>query len=429
MRAYQAALWIVGVMLAALLLALVYTLGYVSNDGGGGSTTRAAEPADPPDGDGGSGFDYRTLDQIVDILKDDYFARENLDEQLLYEAAIRGLIDSLNDSGTFYIDAQTQRTAVGPSGSFEGIGATVSEQNGAIVIIRPFPGSPAEAAGILSGDIILAVDGESTEGWAVDEAVFRIRGDRGTQVTLTVQHLDGTSEDITITRDEVRVDSVTTEPPGGILRDASGNEVTDIGYIRISEFTQFTPQEVETAVSDAIENGSRALILDLRVNPGGLLDETVDTADLFLDEGVILIEVDRNDNESFYRARAGGAGVDVPLVVLLDEFSASGAEVLAAALKDNGRATIIGETSFGKGTVNVSQPLRDGGALFVTIRKWLTPAGVQIDGVGISPDIAVAPGPLDPDYNPLQDQQLLRAIDHLHGLQAAEQQAPASAAP
>lgn len=431
MRVYRAAVWTVGTVLAVLLLALVFTLGYVSNGGGDGDRTIRVEETEPDEDDaiGGSEVDFSTLDQIVDILRRDYFGRENLDQRALYEAAIQGLIDSLGDTGTFYIDPTTNQLSIGPSGSFEGIGATVSEQNGNIVIISPFPNSPAEAAGITSGDVILAVDGESTESWSVDQAVLRIRGPKGTDVTLTVRHLDGATEDFTITRDEVQVDSVTTEPPGGILRDATGGEVTDIVYVRIAEFTQRTPQEVEQVVSEAEASGKQGLILDLRVNPGGLLEETVDTADLFLDDGVILIEVDRNDQETFYRARAGGAALDIPIVILQDEFSASGAEVVAAALKDNGRATVIGETSFGKGTVNISQPLRDGGALFVTIRKWLTPAGIQIDGVGIAPDIEVTPGPLDPDYDPLQDLQLRRAIEHLRGLEAAEEPVPPSAAP
>jgi carboxyl-terminal processing protease len=421
MQIYRVAISTVGVVLAVLIVALAFTLGYVSNaDDGSRTIIQTDEPGNNVNIDLGGDIDFDTLEQIVNILKEDYFGRENIDESLLYEAAIRGMLDSLADTGTFYVDPATNQTAIGPSGSFEGIGAQVTESNGDIIITAPFLNSPAEAAGIESGDAILAVDGELTEGWSVDQAVLRIRGPAGTNVTLLVRHLDGTEEEITITRDEVQVDSVTTDPPGGILRDASGSEVSDMAYVRISEFTQRTPDEVETAVAEAEDGGKAGLILDLRVNPGGLLQETVDTADIFLNDGVILIEVDRNDEESFYRARPGGAALNIPIVVLLDEYSASGAEVLAAALKDNDRATIIGETSFGKGTVNISQPLSDGGALFLTIRKWLTPAGVQIDGVGIAPDIPVTPGPLDPDYDPLADAQLYRAIDHLRALASGQ---------
>jgi len=414
---YRAAIASAAVVLAVLLLALTFTLGYVANDDPGGVAQPEIErPADGSNADGE--IDFNTLNEILDILRSEYFDRDKLDDQLLYQAAIDGIIESLADTGTFYIDPTSNQLAIGLSGTFEGIGATVSEQNDRIVIVAPFVGSPAEAAGIASGDVIVAVDGESTDGWSVDKAVLRIRGPKGTEVTLVVRHVDGAEEELTITRDEVRVQSVTTQPPGGVLRDASGGEVTDLAYMRIAEFNQNTPGEVETAARAAEESAKRGLILDLRANPGGLLKETVDTADLFLDEGTILIEVDREDQETFYQARPGGAALTVPIVILQDQFSASGSEVLAAALKDNGRAIIIGSTSFGKGTVNSSRELSDGGALFVTIRHWLTPKGVQIDGVGITPDIEVMPGPLDPEYDPANDLQILRAIDHLHGLAA-----------
>jgi carboxyl-terminal processing protease len=418
-RLYRAAIWAVGVSLAALLLALVYTLGYVSNDG---KTTRAAggQPGPSASGD----IDFSTLDQILGLLQEEYFGRANLDPQSLYEAAVRGMLDSLGDTGTFYVDATSNRLALGLSGTFEGIGATVSLEGEDIVIVAPFAGSPADEAGVLPGDIILAVDGDSTQGWSVDQAVLRIRGPKGTQVTLQVEHRDGSTEELTITRDEVRVASVSTEPPGGVLRDADGNTITDLAYISIAQFAETTPDEVATLAADAEDSGMRGLIIDMRVNPGGLLQETVDTADLFLDSGVILTEVDRDGNQNVYRARAGGAALDIPIVLLVDEFSASGAEVLAAALKDNGRATIVGETTFGKGTVNIAQPLQDGGALYVTVRRWLTPNGVQIDGVGITPDLEVTPGPLDPGYDEDNDAQLQRAIQQL---QTASARAPVAA--
>ena len=416
---YRAATWTAGIVLAVLLLALTFTLGYVVNGetNDGSSQGQTQQPVDNGNTTS-SDVDFNTLNQILDILKSDYFDRDKLDDELLYQAAVEGLINSLADTGTFYIDPRSNALSLGLSGTFEGIGATVSEQNNLIVIVSPFADSPAEAAGILPGDTILAVDGEPTDGWSVDKAVLRIRGPKGTNVTLGVRHADGTEEEITITRDEVRVNTVTTTPPGGVLRDATGSDVTDLAYMRISEFNENTPAEVEAVASDAEDSGKRGLILDLRANPGGLLQETVETADLFLDQGVILIEEDRDENETFYRARPGGAALTIPIVILMDQYSASGSEVLAAALKDNGRAIILGTVSFGKGTVNTARQLDDGGALFVTIRHWLTPKGVQIDGVGIAPDIEVTPGPLDPEYDPSNDVQVQRAIDHLHGLAA-----------
>jgi len=426
---YRKAAWIVGALLAAVLLALIFTLGYVSSDrvGDGSSTSDARSGISDTIANGD--VDFRTLQQIIAILEDEYFDREALDAQLLYEAAINGMLDSLADTGTFYVDPTSYELSLGPSGSFEGIGATVNQQGTNIVIVSPFEGSPAEAAGLRSGDIILAVDGESIVGWPLDRAVLKVRGARGSEVTLSIRHLDGTTGDYTIVRDEIHVNSVTTTPPGGVLRDAGGNDVTDLTYLRITQFTESTPGEVEGVVQAAEDAGSTGLIIDLRSNPGGLFNETLDTADMFLDDGVILIEMDENDDERVYRATPGGAGVDLPIVLLMDRFSASGSEVLAAALKDNGRAIIIGETSFGKGTVNRARELEDGGALFVTIRHWLTPDGVQIDGVGIAPDVEVSPGPFDPDYDPLQDTQIYSAIEHLRGLGASSRPAPSSATP
>ena len=420
---YRAATWTVAALLGALLLALVFTLGYIYNGGDA--------PAQDTTRDGGSigqgEVDFRTLDEIVDILNRNYIGREFLNDEELREAAINGLIDSLADTGTFYIDPISNQVSIGPSGTFEGIGATVSQQGGEIIIVRPFPDSPAEAAGVLPGDVILAVEGESAEGWTVDKAVLRIRGPKGTPVTITVRHLDGSTEEITIIRDEIKVESVTTTPPGGILRDADGNEVSDFAYLRIFEFAQRTPEEVEEIVREAEESGKQGLIIDVRGNPGGLLQETVDTADLFLDSGTILIEVDREETERLFNARPGGAALNIPIVILQNQFSASGAEVLAAALQDNNRATIIGETSFGKGTVNLAHQLGDGGALFVSIGRWLTPKGVLIEGVGVRPDVEVVLAPID--YDPLQDIQIHRAIEYLQGLQASAEPLPSSATP
>jgi carboxyl-terminal processing protease len=411
---YRTATWSVAAVLGALLLALVFTLGYVSHSGDGPASTRQ-EPTEID----GSDVDLSTIRQIINILDENYINRDNLDQQALYEAAIQGMLDSLADTGTFYIDPTSYQLSIGPSGSFEGIGATVQQQGDQIIIVRPFEGSPAEAAGIQPGDAILAVDGESTASWSVDKAVLRIRGPKGSEVTLSIRHLDGATEELTIVRDEIQVESVTTVPPGGVLRDADGNEATDLAYLRIGEFVQHTPQEVAALAAEAESSGKDGLIVDLRANPGGLLQETVDTADLFLDDGIILIEVDRDDNERLYRARPGGAAVTIPVVILMDANSASGSEVFASALRDNDRAILIGETSYGKGTVNVSHQLMNGGALFVTIRRWLTPNGVQIDHVGITPDVEVGPGPFDPQYDPLQDAQIFSAIEQLRNLAAS----------
>ena len=338
------------------------------------------------------------------------------------------MLDSLSDTGTFYIDPTTNQTTTGPTGTFDGIGASVSKENNQIVIIAPFGNSPAQMAGIKAGDDILAVNGELTTGWEVSKAVLKIRGPKDSKVTLSIKHLNGTTAELTITRDEVQVNSVTTAPPGGPLHDASGATVNDASPTSAFRSLRSARPEVANAVKNLESSGKKGLIIDLRINPGGLLQQTVDTTDLFLDSGIILIEEDRANNETFYRAKPGGQATHIPIVLLVDEFSASGAEVLTAALKDNHRATVIGERSFGKGTVNISQPLKDGGALYVTIRRWLTPSGVQIDEVGITPDIQITPGPLDPAYDPNNDKQLAAAIAKLRGQTVPSEPVPTAAA-
>jgi len=404
----RAARWTIFSLLAATVVAFAFSAGFILDDSNGDGSPSTSAPAEQP----GSGSpDFRILNEIVDILGKDYVDPDRIDAQTLYEAAINGVLDTLSDSGTFYVDPATYRVSVLPSGTFEGIGATVSEQNGEIIIVAPIRGTPAEAAGIRSGDVIVAVDGESTEGWSVDKAVLKIRGPQGTDVTLTIRHSDQVVEDITITRDEIKVESITTVPPGGELEDADGNVVTDIAYVRIREFTALTESELEPVLKEISGEGFSGLILDLRSNPGGLLNATVNVADMFLDSGTILVEVSRDGEERTFNARAGGEATGLPIVVLVDRFSASGAEVLSAALQENGRAILVGEQTFGKGTVNIARPLDDGGALFVSIARWLTPDRIQIDGTGIRPDLEVVP--TDEDIDLRRDVQAQRAIDYL----------------
>jgi carboxyl-terminal processing protease len=420
----KVARWTVLSLLAAAVIALAFSVGFVVNNTNGGGS----QPAGPSEAglSSNENVDFKTLNQILGILTKEYVDPGRLDDRALYEAAINGLLKSLSDTGTFYVDPDTYRINVLPSsGTFEGIGATVSQQGGEIVIVAPIKGTPAEAAGIRAGDVILAVDGESTEGWTVDQAVLKIRGPAGTPVTLTIRHSDQTTEDITIVRDEIRVESVSTTPPGGALKDEDGNAVTDIAYVSIGEFTGRTDEELRLVLRDVSGGGYKGLILDLRGNPGGLLDTTVSIADMFLDKGIILVEVSREGDERVYNATGGGEAVDVPLVVLVDQFSASGSEVLSAAIQENGRGILVGQKTFGKGTVNIARPLGDGGALFVSIARWLTPERVQIDGVGILPNIEVALS--DEDINLRRDSQLLRAIDYLRSEAATPEPTPVGA--
>ncbi len=362
-----------------------------------------------------SDYDFNVLNEILEILHDDYARPDNLDDQTLYEAAIDGFLGVLNDSGTYYVDPETYRVSTTPvlSGGFNGIGATISVQNGEIVIVAPIKGTPAERAGLISGDVITAVDGESIAGWTLEKTVLQIRGERGTEVVLSIRHADDSEEDIPIIRDRVEIESVITVPPGGALRDADGNVVEAIGYIQIREFSPKTAQELDAAVRDVVSQGAQGIILDVRRNLGGSLSATISSADLFLDTGTIVIQRESDGEETAFVARQGQAAPGVPIVILMDRFSASASEILAAALQENGRAILIGETTFGKGTVNSPRELSDGGALFVTIAQWLTPSGILIDKVGIRPDIEVLP--TDEEIDMRLDVQLFRAIEVLQG--------------
>ncbi len=407
-------------------------------DGADGGDDGGGEPAEPaPSSErselAGGGV---ILEEIYDILERTFVDKELLDERSMRDAAIRGALDSLNDPYTEYISPADLQLGDGFEATYQGIGATVSDQTGVIQIGTPFRGSPAEAAGIRSGDIILAVDGESTEGWSVTQAVQRIRGPRGTEVVLTVRHTDlaeGSAtpevEDIRVVRDEIRIESVYTIPlfevfpgeSGAELVDRDGEPVTDIAYVHVSQIHAQTPDELRTKLADVESGGYRGLIVDVRRNPGGLLRQTVELTDEFLDDGAILTEIDADGEATTYAARPGGVATSIPLVVLQDESSASGSEVISAALADNGRALVVGVRSFGKGSVNQLHELtRCGdpagcGAIYVTIGRWLRPSGDVIEGLGIDPDYEI---PLSgDDYLEYGDLQLLAAIDLLRGIE------------
>lgn len=399
--------WGVLGLVLALVIVLSGVVGHtLGQDGGGGGAAPEPEAQAPST----TSQDFGILDEIYQILQEEFVNPEQVNPDLLRLGAINGIIQALGDPHTIYIDPETYALGVDIiSGTFQGIGAQVEQDpvTKDIVIVTPFRGSPAEQAGIRPGDILLAVDGVSTEGWSVSQAVREIRGPEGTPVTLRVQHRDGTVEDVTIVRATITIPTVFVRE----LTDAAGNPVPDIAYIEIQQFTDETVPALSQELRNIQERGQRALILDLRLNPGGALSATVEVADMFLNEGIIITEVDRNGNETAFRAEAGGEATDIPMVVLVGPGSASGAEVVAGALRDNQRATLIGETTFGKGAVNRLRPLSDGGALYVTIARWLTPNGEQIEGVGLAPDIAV---PLTEEAIEAQrDDQLFAAIDYL----------------
>ena len=315
------------------------------------------------------------------LLNKEHIDRASFEPETFEESAIKGLIDSVEDTHTSYVDPlvlQIEQTDL--SGQFEGIGAHVRRrEDGMIQIISPIEGGPAEAAGILAGDIILAVDGESIEGVELLEAVSKIRGPKGSIVSLTVKHIGELETTIIdVSRDVIALPSV-------LLRSDPGDDIT---HIRITEFKGDTPIRLSELLNTELEAGSKGLILDLRSNPGGYLQQVFDIANMFLDDGVILLEERQSENVT-WQASGGGFASNIPMVVLVNKYSASGSEILMGAFQDNERATVIGEQTFGKGTVNVFRKLSNGGGLYMSVGRWYTPNKRPIEGEGLTPDILV----------------------------------------
>jgi carboxyl-terminal processing protease len=322
---------------------------------------------------------WELLNEAKDILQRSYVEPERLDDTELERGAIRGMLQALDDPYTSYLDPHGyEQELEALEGKFEGIGAYVAMREGHLVILSPIPDTPAERAGLRPGDYIVEVDGEPTADLSLNEAVQRIRGPRGTEVELLILH-EGDKEPVlvTITRDEIPLVSVEQHMEG------------EQGYIQVFHFTQRTPGEFKEALSAVIDEGARGLVLDLRNNPGGLVSAVVDVADELLDAGIVLIEVDNQGQRREWRSRGGGLATELPVVVLVNRFSASGSEVLSGALQDRDRATIMGEVTFGKGSVNTIHVLRDGSALYLTSARWLTPLGRPIEGEGLTPDVLI----------------------------------------
>lgn len=404
-RLWRAAgLAFVSVLLATLLVAVGF-LGRMVLERGAAAPAAATATVD-------ADLDPALIRQIIDVLREDYVDPAQAQPDALFRAAIRGIFtEGLKDPHSTYITPRDYALSRDDfSGGFQGIGAAVSRADNYVIITLTYPNTPAQKAGLQPGDAVLAVNGESAEGWTVDQAAFKIRGPRGTTVELRIRHTNGTEQTYRIVRDDVLLASVDSTPPGGTLRDAAGAAATDLAYIRIRSFTARTPKEFSDLLAEATKRGVKGLIIDVRGNPGGLLTETAQVTDYFLDSGTIVRQVDRDGREQSIRATQGHL-TDLPLVIVQDALSASGSEVLAAALHDNGRATVVGTRSFGKGTVNHYRELPNGGAVYISIARWLTPDGQQIEGKGVTPDVEVTPTAEDVQAG--RDVAVYRAIDLL----------------
>lgn len=324
------------------------------------------------------------FDQYWDVwdMVQSKYVDEDIDEVSLFYSSIEGMVAGLDDPYSVYFPpSDAKEFADGLSGEFEGIGAEIGIRDDQLQVIAPLPGSPAEQAGLRSGDVIFAIDGEDTAGITIEEAVGHIRGKKGTEVVLTIRHEDESNlVDITVVRDTIEVPTVTLE------READS---ADIAYLRISYFNQDTWRDFNRAVIELLEDKPNGLVLDLRSNPGGFLETSVDVASEWVTTGNIVLERERGNIEKTFPTRGNHRLAGIPTVVLVDEGTASGSEIVAGALQDAGVATLMGAQTFGKGSVQDFQILPDGSALKITIAEWLTPNERVINKVGITPDILI----------------------------------------
>ena len=392
----------------AVVAALVIAAGCVSvrfgkSDDGTAPTPEAGASA----GIEGLPSEFDILAEVWAHLQEEHLRGRELDAELLSQGAARGIIEALDDPHAAYLTPeQQQQESQDLRGEFEGIGAHVGMRDGRITIIAPIADTPADKAGLKPGDILTSINGESAEGLSIMEAVGRIRGPKGEAVELGVfRPSRGEPLTVTIVRDVILVESVS-------LRMLVGR----IAHLRITSFTDSTNQEAVEAIETLHRLGASGIILDLRNNPGGFLRTVVDVTSQFVDEGIALYEVDGQGKRNDWPLKKGGLAKDIPMVVLVNEYSASGSEVLAGAIRDNDRASIIGTVTFGKGSVNTLRKLSDGSGIFFTIAHWHTPSGALIEGDGLEPDIVVEQTEDSDD-----DLQLDRAIEELEILvQAVE---------
>ena len=355
----------------------------------------------------------------LDTVREEYVDQGAIDSKKQTYGAIEGMLDTLGDKGhtRFLTPEEREQNREGLSGTYVGIGVQLEQENGDVVVSAPIEGSPAERAGIESGDVVVAVDGKSVREEDVSGVVERVKGPEGTRVEITISR-DGEERVFDLERAEI-------QSPVASWRLIPS---TDVAHVRLSSFSDDSAQKLAQAFEEAREAGARRFVLDLRNNPGGRLDQAVEMAGNFLEPGsVIYVREDASGGREEIEVDGGQDPIDAPMAVLVDGGTASSSEILAGALRDNDRATVIGETTFGTGTVLSEFVLSDGSAMLLGVAEWLTPDGDFIRDTGIEPDVKV---PLPQDDQPLtpseardlskaeileQDAQLARAFENLQG--------------
>jgi len=367
--------------LAVLVIGLYFNIGYMM--GGKSALDQSSGVA--------------LIDEAWDAVYQNYVDPSKLDSTDLSRGAIKGMITALDDPYSAFLDPEMYELFQSDlEGTFEGIGAQVNmNKSDQLVIVAPLENSPAQKAGIKTGDINLEINGKATEGMSLIEAVLNIRGPAGTTVKLTVQHEgESTPVEIDIVRARISTFTVSSEMKG------------DIAYIRINEFGTQTNNEFNKALQEVVAQKAAGIIIDLRSNPGGTVSVVVNVASHFIKDGVVLTLVDNQGEKTPVLVNPNGVFTYLPVAVLVDQYSASGAEALTAALRDHDRATVAGVKTFGKGSYDINIPLEDGSDIYLTVGRWLRPNGQLIEGKGIEPDVVLTV---------TGDEEIQWAIDFLHG--------------
>ena len=355
--------------------------------------------------------------KVWDTHEKKYVDQKKLDEKKMYYGAIKGMVASIEDPYTFFLTpTENKQSKDDLGGRFEGIGAQLGLKDNRVVVVAPLKNSPAEKAGLRAGDVIVKVDSKPTADMLLTQVVSLVRGNKGTKVSLTIER-DGKELDFSVMRDTIQVESVETNL-NEISRTCTEN-CDRVAYLKLNQFGDSTVDEWEQKVAEinaAWKSGKvKGLVLDLRDNPGGYLESSVYLAGEFLEQGKLVVKQESTtyENKDYYVTR-GGSLLSIPLVVLINKGSASAAEILAGALRDHKRAQLVGEKSFGKGSVQEALDLGDGMGLHVTVAKWVLPKGEWINGKGIEPGIKLEN--VVPEGNTMSrelDKQLDKAIERL----------------
>ena len=401
----------------------------------GWTAGRSAAPPDKPD----ESYQYVLLfSRVLHLIQQDYVDPNKVSDKELTYAALRGMLSSLDPHSQFLDEDSFQDIQRETKGEFSGLGIVIGVKDGGLVILSPMEDSPGGRAGLMPGDRILKINGKNTEKMTLGAAEKALKGVPGEKARLTLLRPvagalgGGTVFEVVLTRETIRVASV--KDPHLLPSSMAGQE--KIGYVRIEEFAENTSDELDHALDDLESAGIQGLVIDLRNNPGGLLDSAVDVAGKFVPPNTVIVSTKGRtaDQSEDFRARVQREHPDYPIALLINGYSASGAEIVAGALKDLGRAILVGETTFGKGSVQTVQPLGDGVALRLTMAKYYTPSKKTIHEVGVSPDIDVpitdaeerrillaeAKRPLTPEEQTeaakVDDRQLQRAVSSLRSI-------------